>query len=350
MMNIWKLCTGTVLTLMLCVGCRQKQQVLRLYTWSDFLDPEVVSAFERSAHCRVQIDMFTTNEEMYEKIAAGAKYDLMMPSSYQISSMAKAGMIRPIDKSLLPSFTKNFAPEFKPILLDPEMKWSIPYMISCSGVAYRKDAVGTAPVNSWHLFETAAFKGRLSLLDDMRETLGAALKCLGYSINATNSAEIAAAADLVIRWRQQDVHMVGHLQYLTELASSELVASHAYSSDAIQLIEDSDQIAFVLPQEGFSAASDEIVVAAETPCPELAHAFIDFLYDEENARRNMEFVLAAMPVTPALEALDPALKAKIVIPPETMKRGEVIHGFEDRPDIEALYEEAWARVTAAGAK
>jgi spermidine/putrescine-binding protein len=93
-----------------------------------------------------------------------------------------------------------------------------------------------------------------------------------------------------------------------------------------------------------------MVISANAPHPELAHKFINFLYDAEIARRNMEYVMAPMPVAPALAALEGDVKAKVVVPPETLKRGEVLRDFDEKPEIRELYVKAWDRIKAGEAK
>ncbi len=349
-MHISKVLAGGALALGVLAGCGPKGPVLHVYTWSDYIDPEIVAAFEKLNGCTVAIDTFDSNESMYAKLQAGSTgYDIIMPSSYQIPLMAKNGLIRKLDKSLIPNVAKNFDESYYAAILDRTMQYNVPYAVTYTGFVYRKDKVGDAPVNSWKIFDTDALKGRMALLSDMRETIGGALKYLGYSINTTNASEIAAAADQVIRWKR-NVAKFDNEQYKTAVASSEWFVGHGYSSDAIQIIEDCDQAVFVLPKEGFVIACDEMVVSADAPNPVLAHKFIDYLYDADVAKKNMEYVMAPMPVKPALEALDEETKATVVVPPETLKRGEVIRDFDDNPSVRELYVKAWDRIKATASK
>jgi spermidine/putrescine-binding protein len=89
-----------------------------------------------------------------------------------------------------------------------------------------------------------------------------------------------------------------------------------------------------------------MVISADAPNPVLAHKFINYLYDEEVAKKNMEYVMAPMAVKPALEALDAEIKAQIVVPPETLKRGEVLRDFDSCPEVRELYVQAWDRIKA----
>jgi spermidine/putrescine transport system substrate-binding protein len=254
-------------------------------------------------------------------------------------------MIRKLDKSLLPNVAKNFDKAYYAAILDKSMDYNVPYAVTYTGFAYRKDKIGNAPIDSWRVFETEAMKGRMALLADMRETIGGALKYLGFSLNTENPAEIDKAVEQVLKWKG-NIAKFDNEQYKTAVASAEWFVGHGYSSDSTQIMEDSEDVDFVLPKEGFAIACDEMVVSANAPQPELAHKFINFLYDAEIAKRNMEYVMAPMPVAPALAALEGDVKAKVVVPPETLKRGEVLRDFDEKPEIRELYVKAWDKIKA----
>lgn len=348
-MNLSKILAGGALACSVLAGCGPKGPVLHIYTWSDYIDPEIVAEFEKANGCTVAIDTFDSNEAMFAKLQAGsAGYDLLTPSSYQIPLMAQNKMIVPLDKTQLPNVEKNFDKSYLGAILDPTMTYNVPYVITYTGFAYRKDKVGDAPIDSWRIFETEALKGRMALLSDMRETIGGALKCLGYSLNSRNADEINQAADLVIRWKK-NVAKFDNEQYKTAVASAEWFVGHGYSSDTTQIMEDDENVRFALPKEGFTIAFDELVVSADAPNPELAHKFINYLYDPEIAKRNIEYVMGPMPVAAALEALDDDLKAKIVVAPELLAQGEVLTDFDDDPSIREIYVKAWDRIKATDA-
>ena len=139
------------------------------------------------------IDTFDSNEAMYAKIKAGATgYDLLTPSTYMVGVLHAQGLLQPLDAALIPN-RKNVDAEYLKIALDPEMHHSVPYMLVKTGLAYRKSKVKD-PVASWAMLDRADLKGRITLLNDMRETIGAALKSLGYSLNTTDERQLARGA------------------------------------------------------------------------------------------------------------------------------------------------------------
>ena len=328
-------------------GFGVEKEELRIYTWSDYIAPEMVKRFESANNCRIVIDTFDSNEAMYARLKSGsAKYDIIMPSSYQISPMEKAGMIKALDHAKLPNVRKNFDRNVAMYVFDPSFAYSVPYAVTCTGFAYRKDKIGAAPITSWKVFGTAALKGRMSLLNDMRETIGAGLLSLGFSINSAHPEQIAKAVEVVVGWKK-NVAVFDNEQYKTAVASGELFVGHGYSSDVMQTILHNENVGFSLPREGFAFTFDEMVIAANSTKADLAHKFIDFCYDPDVAAANMRGICAPMPVSAAFERLDSTYRKLLLIDPDTLKNGEVIRDFSDQPNVQKLYTDAWERIKSA---
>ena len=345
-MKLNKVLAGGALALGVLSGCGPAKPELHIYTWSDYIANDVIARFEKENGCTVVVDTFDSNEAMFAKLKAGSTgYDIIMPSSYQIPVMEKSGMIQKLDHAKLPNVRKNFDAAYSTSILDPSFGSHVPYAVTYTGFAYRKDKVGDAPVNSWKVFETAALKGRMSLLADMRETIGGALKSLGYSLNSTKKEEIDAAVNKVIEWKK-NIAKFDNEQYKTAVASSEWFVGHGYSSDAIQIMLDDDNVGFALPKEGFTIAFDEMVIAADSKQVDLAYKFINFCYDPDVAAANMSEVCSPMPVAAAFPKLDEKLRKLVVLDPETLRRGEVLQDFDDQPEIRKMYIDAWDRIKA----
>ena len=338
-------------------ACRDGE--LHIYTWSDYIAPEVVLGFEKGLNCRVIIDTFDSNEAMYAKLKAGGTgYDLMTPTSYQIETMAQEKMIAEFDHSRIPNVRKNFDEAFENQIIDPSFKYNVPYAVTYGGFLYQKDAIPEdADVRSWSILGNPALRGRITLLDDIRETLGGALMFLGFSINSTNADELAAAAQKLIEWRV-NVRKFDAESYKTEVPSGATFLGHGYSTDATQVIvgdeeegmEPRDDIGFALPREGFSIAFDEFVLAAGSKRPDLAYAFINYIYEPEVAAANMNYICGPCPVKPGIALLDDDYRNLVLVDPETMSRGQVIRGFTNKPEVQELYNRTWDKVKATSDK
>ena len=332
---------------------------LHIYTWSDYIAPEVIAGFEKGLGVKVVVDTFDSNEAMYAKLKAGGTgYDIMTPSSYQIDQMAKDGMIDKIDHSKCPNVKKNFDTSYATQVVDPSFAYSVPYSVTYTGFMYLKDKIpqGVDP-ESWSVLGNAALKGRITLLDDIREVIGAGLMSLGYSVNSTNPKEIDAAVAQVLKWRG-GIRKFDSESYKTEVPGGATWLGQGYSTDATQVIvgdEESgaparDDIGFALPKEGFVIAFDEMVIAKDAKRKDLAYAFINYIYDGEVAKANMEYICGPNPVKPGIDALDPEYRSIIIIDKEKVARGQVLRGFSDKPAVMELYNKAWDKIKATEAR
>ena len=328
---------------------------LHVYTWSDYIAPDVLAGFEKALGVKVVVDTFDSNEAMYAKLKAGGTgYDILMPSSYQIAQMAKDGMLEKIDHAKCPNVRKNFDPSFARQIIDPTFAYNVPYAVTYTGFMYAKGKVPAGvDVASWKALAHPAFKGRLTLLDDLREVIGGGLMSLGHSINSEDPKEIDAAVAEVLRWKANSRKFDAE-SYKTEVASGATWIGHGYSTDAAQVIVgDEDEgmaprgdIGFALPKEGFTIAFDEMVIAKDARRKDLAYAFINYIYDGDVAKANMEYICGPNPVKPGIDRLEPDYRRLIVLDAAQIARGQVLRGFQDKPAVQELYNKAWDRIKA----
>ena len=381
MMNMWKV-SAVAAAAVAVAGCTQSESVdlspcaraaaessgitpesakggeLHIYTWSDYLAPELIVGFEKALGVKVVVDTFDSNEAMYAKLKAGGTgYDLMTPSAYQIPQMAREGMIDKIDHSKCPNVKKNFDPSFVNQVVDPEFVYSVPYSVTYTGFMYDKSKIPEGvDVESWKILENPAMKGRVTLLDDIREVIGGGLMALGYSINSTNPAEIDAAVAEALKWRH-NARKFDAESYKTEVAAGSIWIGHGYSTDAAQVIvgdeeegmEPRDDIGFALPKEGFTISFDEMVVAKDAKRKDLAYAFINFVYEGEASKVNMEYLCGPNPVKPGIDLLDDETRNIVLLDPEVLKRGQILKSIDD-PKVMELYNKAWDRIKATETK
>ena len=338
---------GGVLALCMLAGCGTPKPVLRICTWSDYIDEGVVKQFEKQNECRVEVKTFDSNEEMCESLKAGdSGFDIITPSSYVIPSLIKENLIQPLDHTKIPNMRRNFDRAFAGAILDPSFTYNAPYMVTYTGLVYRKDKLPKGvSVNSWNVLNSPALDGGASLLDDMRETIGAALKSLDYSLNTERKDELDKAVEVVLKWRK-NAPKLDNAQYKDSVASGEWLIGHGYSSDAAQMMRKDPNIGFALPKEGFTIAFDEMVIPADAPQPDLAHKFINYMYTPRVAKANVMGVCAPMPVKGVIRSLEPRLRRLVEVDADTFKRGEVLRSIDDKPAVRDMYQEAWERIKA----
>jgi spermidine/putrescine transport system substrate-binding protein len=252
-------------------------------------------------------------------------------------------MLRDLDHAQLPNLV-NVDREVLAIALDPQMQHSVPYMLTTTGIGYLASRVeGFEP--TWAMLDRTELAGRMTMLDDMRETLGAALKFLGYSLNTTDPTQLEQARDVVIRWKR-NLAKLENEQYKTGLASGEFVLVHGYSGDLFQVQPENEDIVFAVPREGTSISCDDLVIPADAREVELAHAFINFLHDPQVAADNTNFIQYLCPNAPSYPLLEEEIRSNpgIFLDPELKARCEVI---ADLGESNALYGRIWDQVKAA---
>ena len=326
------------------VGCKNQTPVLHVYTWADYIKPEIVARFEADNACKVVIDTFDSNEAMYAKIKAGATgYDIITPTSYMVSLLQAQGMIQPLDKSLLPNIA-HVDPDYLKIAIDKAMDHSVPYMLTNTGIAYLKSKVKDFEP-TWAMFDRADLKGRMVMLNDMRETIGGALKFLGYSLNSTSEEELAKARDVVMRWKK-NLAKFENEQYKTGLASGEFLLVHGYSGDILQVQAENKDIAFAMPKEGGTISCDDLVIPKSAKEVKLAHAFINLLHEPAVAAQNSNFTRYLCPNKDAYPQLDESIRGNpgIFLAPELRAKCEIL---ADLGADNAKWVKVWDEIKAA---
>jgi spermidine/putrescine transport system substrate-binding protein len=326
------------------LSCGRSRPVLGVYTWSDYIKPSLVRRFEREQGCRVVIDTFESNEAMYAKLRAGAAgYDLLTPSSYMVSLMHSQGLVERLDHALLPNLS-HVDPDYLAMAIDKTMDHSVPYMITNTGIAYLEGRVKDV-VPSWRMFGRTDLRGRMTMFNDMRETIGAALKCLGYSLNSTNGAELAEAETLLLEWKK-NLAKFDNEQYKIGLASGEFLLVHAWSGDIFQVRKENPDVRFFVPEEGTVISCDDLVIPAGARQAALAHAFINFLLDPGVAAENTAAIYYLCPNKDSYPLLPAEIRDNpgIFLPAAIRAKSEMI---ADIGEANSLYVAVWDRLKAS---
>lgn len=332
------LCLSSALAALAPLNARD---TLHLHTWADYISPDIVSRFESENDCAVVIDTFDSNESLYARLKAGATgYDVLVPTNYMVQIMAQEGLLAELDPQLLPGL-KHLDPAVLDSVWDKTSRWSVPYTVGYAVIAYRKDRIPN-PEPTWAMFERPDLRGRITLLDDMRETLGAALKHLGHSLNTRDETDLAAAADLVRRWRPNAARLDNEA-YKAGLDSGEFLLVHGYSGDLFQVVQENPKVGILIPREGVSIGCDMMVIPQSAPSKALAHRFINFLLDPQVAAENMQWMGYPCPNTEAMKLVEPEFLAHpaVTLPPEIRAKAEAIEDVG--ADLEK-YTRAWDRV------
>lgn len=330
----------------LCLACAtlaRAADTLYLYNWNNYISPATAERFEGWCGCRLKQDYYSDNEEMLAKLEAGATgYDLLVPTGNAVQTLIRKKELRPLERSALPHLA-NIDPGYLNAWYDPGNRYSVPYATTVTLLGYNADRLRELglPTDSWALIFEPAYlaklKGRVTVLNSPRELFGAALRYLGHSVQDTDPAHWRAARDLILRAKPYWATF-SNSTYIKDLAIGNIWVAHGYSNDMFRAREDARAagrpftIGFTIPKEGAVLAVDNLVIHRSARRPDLAHRFIDFMLDGNNAADISNLIGAGNPNAAAIPHIRPALagEAAIFPPPAARTRLEMLRDLEPR--------------------
>ncbi|MFQ5773396.1 MAG: PotD/PotF family extracellular solute-binding protein [Kiloniellaceae bacterium] len=318
---------------------------LNFYNWDTYIGETTLDDFKDAAGIEVTMDLYADNDELFAKLKEGNPgYDVIVPTNDYVERMITAEMLVPLDHSKIPNFRKNVAEAFQDAAFDPGRKYSLPYMWGTQGIGYRKSKVSSTP-DSWKvLMDSDEYSGRIALLSE--GVIGAALKYLGYSYNSKNPDEIKEVEKLLIKQKP-------HIKVFAEdngqdlLLSGEVDLTMEWNGDILQVMEEDDDISYVVPKEGSLVWQDCLCIPTGAPHPDNAHRFINFILDAKAGAAIADFIQYATPNKAARALLsDDYNKNPAIFPTEeTLARCEP--GVYLGEEAQRLRDEAWTRILAA---
>lgn len=318
---------------------------LAIYNWAEYIDEEQLAEFETEFGVDTTMDVYDSNEAMQPIISAGnSGYSLIVPSDYMVTILIAGGDIQALDKDALPNLA-NISDEFRGLVYDPDGTHSVPYQWGTTGLSVDTAVVGTDFPRSWSIvFDPAVadqYAGQITLLNDPRESLGAALKYLGYSLNTTDEGELGEAQDLLAATR--DRLAAFNTDSADELLTTgETAIAHGYSGDMFtQFLETDDPSRYVyfVPEEGGTRWIDNMAIPFDAPSPCTAHTFINWLLDGEQGATLSNWNYYGSPNSAAQDGLDPELFDFINDP--QVAPFDVLEEIEDTGDFEVRYSDAF---------
>lgn len=282
---------------------------LDFYNWSEYMDPELITAFEEQYGVDVVETFYESNEAALAQIQSGVVYDVIVPSDYMVGIMIQDGLLLPLQKDAIPNLA-NLDDDFTSPPYDPGLEYSVAYQYGTTGLGVNKAVVGEDFPRSWALlFDpelTTSFPGGVSVLNDPREAMGAALKYLGYSLNTTDAGQLQEAQELIAN-AKEGIATFDSDQYDEALVNGEVAVAHGYSGNMIVAIGEAgnpDDFEYILPEEGATLWIDNMAIPANADNPCTAHAFIDFLLDAENGAQLTNWNYYGTPNAAALPMVD----------------------------------------------
>jgi spermidine/putrescine transport system substrate-binding protein len=321
----------------------QAEGTLSLYNWGDYINPEVLTRFTEETGIEVSLDTYSSNEEMLAKIQAGATgYDIVFPSVHMQEVMIKLGLLEKTNINQHPDF-KNIDPAFLRSKEDPAGEYCLPYAWGTVGIFYNEDITG--PITGWSDFFAIPEKtgAKISLLDDMREVLAVGMIMTGKSVNATDPAEVQAAADYVMS--QKDKVTAFTYESMALMTSGDLAAAQFFVGGAVFFAE-MPNVKYVIPSEGATMYQENVCVLASAPNKDNAKKFLEFYLRPEIAALNVAQQFNGTPNVPASELTPDYIKGNpnINVSADTMQRLQI---FVDLGAALKIYDRAWNAIRTA---
>lgn len=304
-----RLLLGLALVMVLASPLLAREQVVRVYNWSDYIDETVLDDFTRETGIKVVYDVYDSNEILETKLLTGKSgYDVVFPSGNFLARQIKAGVFQKLDRAQLPNW-KNLDPQIMKRVegYDPGNLYGVVYMWGTTGIAYNdklvKARMADAPVNSWSLvFDPAITKTfadcGIFMLDAPDEMVPAVLNILGENPDSKDP-KVLAKAEPVLMGVRPYVRKFHSSETINAIANGDICLAVMWSGDAGIAASRAEEagkdfkVHFSIPKEGAQMWFDLMAIPKDAPNPQAAHAFINFLMRPEIIARASNVVTYA---------------------------------------------------------
>ncbi len=281
---------------------------LVIYSWEDYLSPEVMEDFQRRTGIRLIYKKYPNIDEMYEMLKAStAAFDVVVIDDSTLWRATRSRLLRKLDHLRIPNL-RNIHPAYLNQGFDPENRYSVPYMWGTTLLAYRKDKVTVMEEErSWNLLWNPAFAGKVAVLDERIECLAAALRIHGYDVNSESPKQIEEAKNSLLSLvHDQEVHLGSDMDMKKRLRDGRSWLAMIYSGDAALIADEAEaegehEIGFFIPKEGASLWTDSFAISRDSQSVDEAYEFINFMSDPQVAARSSNHLWYATPNRAALE-------------------------------------------------
>ena len=305
-------------------GLGQPRQItLNVYNWGQNMADgsdgtiDIVAAFEEEyPHIDVNMSFYSSNEELYSKLATGGvTVDVIIPSDYMIARLRNEGMLEELNFDNIPNY-QNIDESFKNTSFDPENKYSVPYTWGTVGIIYNTKYVDEADVTGWELLWNEKYAGKILMFDNSRDAFGIAQYLLGYDVNTTDETQLQECADK-LKEQKPLVQQYVMDQIYSAMENEEAYIGVYYAGDCMAMMANNEDLQFYLPEnQGFNLFIDSMCIPTCCEEKEAAETFINFLCDPEISGANMDYIYYGSPISEARNYMDEELASSPVVYPD----------------------------------
>ncbi|WP_016952364.1 spermidine/putrescine ABC transporter substrate-binding protein [Anabaena sp. PCC 7108] len=326
-------------------GSNQSDE-LHLYTWTQYTDQELLSTFTAQTGMKVVADVYDSNDVMLAKLQAGGggSYSIIYPSDYMVQKMVDKNLLTPINHQSLIGL-ENLFPRFQNPSYDPYNRYSIPFNWGTTGLLYNSEKLSTAPEDWEYLWQNKdKLQKKMTLLNDVREVMGAALRMLGYSYNSQNEKEIKQAYEK-LKELKPAIAAFDTDAWQNQILAGDLLLAMCYSADAVKISKENPNLKFVIPRSGSSLWTDTIVIPKISPNVAGAYAWINLILRPEVAAQISQRLNISTPNHAGFEQLPKQLQENTnLFPPESLL--ENCERLTPVGNFEEVYDRYWTQLLA----
>ena len=319
---------------------------LNVYNWGLYISDgsdesvDVLAAFEELTGIEVNYTTFDTNESLYAKLkSGGADYDVVVPSDYMVGKLIAEGLLEPLDYSNIPN-AADIGQSYRGLDFDPEDAYSVPYTWGMVGLVYNTTMVEEAPT-SWSALWDERYAGSVLMFNNSRDAFAIAAKKLGMSLNPSSTADIDRIAQ-ELKAQKSVVQAYVMDEIFDKMEGGEAALAPYYAGDAITMISENPDLAFVFPSEGTNYFVDSLCIPAGCKNKEAAEMFINYMCERDVGVANCDFIGYSTPIQTVWEQLDDELKYSEIAYPsaEVLANTEVFNVLPD--ELNAAMDKAWS--------
>lgn len=285
---------------------------INVYNWGEYISDgsdgclDVNAEFTELTGIKVNYTTYATNEELYAKLkGGGANYDVIIPSDYMISRMIDEDMLIPLDLNNVPN-RKYIMEKFRDSEYDPGGLYSVPYTWGTVGIIYDKTIIDEQDID-WDILWNEDYAGNILMFDNPRDAFAIAQTILGYSMNTESKDELTRAAEL-LKEQKPVVQAYVMDEIFDKIGAGEALIAPYYAGDALTLLDEFDELAFVLPKSGTNLFFDAACIPVGCKNKQAAEMYINFLAEPDIAYATTSYIGYSTPNQAAYDMLDDEIK------------------------------------------
>ncbi len=291
-------------------GKQSEKGPLNVFNWSDYVNPAVVKSFEKDFKVKVNVTTFENEEEALAKLTSGqAAFDVWFATVEYLSRAVAGKLIQPVNHTYLPNL-KNVWPQLQSPFYDVQSRYSVPYMVYTTGIAYRTDKIKKPPSaykSGYDIFwQAQQYAGKVAILDDEREALSMALLHRGITNINTEDPKLVQAAANDLKVLTKTVNVKTNTTEYTDVPTGATWLGQSWSGDMAGALNympkgvPVTRVGFWRPEKGAVVGSDMITILRGAKSPVLAHHFMNYLLDDKHGLTNFSW----MGYMPPLKTID----------------------------------------------